>query len=97
MSDFPVSPLDAGAVTILIVIVQYLKKYITKRWVPVLPFIAGWLLAVPVVLVVKGTELSIWVFVSNVFLDGLKMAVLSMAAYPVGKMVSGKGKAKTDV
>jgi len=82
MDGFTITPLDAGVVTILIFIVQYLKKHVVKRWVPFLPFLIGWILAIPVVFVVKGSELTVPVLISNVFLDGLKMAVLSMAAYP---------------
>jgi hypothetical protein len=41
--------------------------------------------------VTKGSGLVISVFISNVFLEGLKMAILSMAAYKVGfTTIAGK-------
>jgi hypothetical protein len=96
MTNFTITPLDAGTVTILIFIIQGLKKYIMPRWVPLLPFLAGWLLAIPVIFVTKGAGLAVPVFVSNVFLEGLKMAVLSMAAYKVGfTTVAGKDTKKS--
>jgi hypothetical protein len=91
MNEFTINPLDAGTVAILIFIVQYLKKHIMPRWVPILPFIIGWLLAIPVIFITKGVGLPIQVFISTVFLEGLKMAVLSMAAYKVGfTTIAGK-------
>lgn len=91
MDTLSITPLDAGTVAILIFITQALKKHITPRWIPVLPFLIGWILAVPVVFVTKGSGLSIQVFISAVFLEGLKMAVLSMSAYKIGfTTIAGK-------
>jgi hypothetical protein len=91
LDDFAITPLDAGTVAIVVFLVQALKKYIMPRWVPVLPFLIGWILAVPVIFITKGPGLAISVFISNVFLEGLKMAILSMAVYKVGfTTIAGK-------
>jgi hypothetical protein len=91
LGDFAITPLDAGTVAIVVFLVQALKRHIMLRWVPVLPFLVSWILAVPVIFITKGPGLAITVFISNVFLEGLKMAVLSMATYKVGfTTIAGK-------
>jgi hypothetical protein len=97
MTNFTISPLDGGTVAILIFIIQVLKKHVMPRWIPVLPFLVGWVLAVPVVFVTKGAGLAVPVFVSAVFLEGLKMAVLSMATYKIGfTTIAGKDTQRND-
>jgi hypothetical protein len=83
MGEFNITPLDGGLVALVILGVQSLKKYIIPRWVPLLPFIISWILAVPAVIVARGELPSLLVLISQVFLEGLKVAVLAMATYKI--------------
>lgn len=83
MGEFNITPLDGGLVVLVMLGVQTLKKYLVPRCVPVLPFIISWILTIPAVIVAQGGIHSISVLVSQVFLEGLKVAVLAMATYKV--------------
>jgi hypothetical protein len=83
MGEFTITPIDGGLVVLVILGVQALKKYFTPRCVPVLPFIISWFLAIPAVIVARGAFPSLVVFISQVFLEGLKVAVLAMATYKI--------------
>ncbi len=98
MGDFFLTPLDGGLVVLVITGVQALKKYLLPRWVPVLPFIISWILAIPAVIVAKGGVPPVLVLVSQVFLEGLKVAVLSMAGYKLHyTTVLGKNSSRISV
>lgn len=83
MGEFSITPMDGGLVVLVILGVQTLKKYFTPRYVPVLPFIISWALTIPAVIVAREGVPTALVFISQVFLEGLKVAVLAMATYKI--------------
>lgn len=83
MGEFSITPMDGGLVVLVILGVQALKKYVMPRCVPILPFIVSWILTVPAVIVAQGGVSSVLVLISQVFLEGLKVAVLAMATYKI--------------
>lgn len=84
--NFTITPMDPGAVALIITLIQILKVNITnKSLIRVLPLFLGWFIAVPVVIITKGVEMSWWVLASNILLEGLKMAALSYMFYDLGQ------------
>ena len=93
--NYVITPIDGGIVALIITIVQAVKQHVPKRFVPVLPFIFGWLLAVPAVIITSGGVPSASVFESKIFLEGLKVGALASAGFKVGHTtVLGKGADK---
>lgn len=93
--NYSISPIDGGIVALIIMAVQAVKKHIPGRFVPVLPFVFGWVLVLPAVIVSSGEVPAASVFVSKIFLEGLKVGALASAGFKVGHTtVLGKEKEK---
>ncbi|HEX3047193.1 MAG TPA: hypothetical protein VHY08_20735 [Bacillota bacterium] len=98
MGEFFITPLDGGLVVLVVMGVQALKKYLLPRWVPVLPFVISWILAIPAAIVAGRGVPSPLFLVSQVFLEGLKVAVLAMASYKLQyTTVLGKNTSRISV
>lgn len=82
--NYTITPLDGGIVALIIMVVQAVKKHVPGRFVPVLPFLFGWVLVVPAVIISVGGVPVASVFVSKVFLEGLKVGALASAGFKVG-------------
>lgn len=87
MGGFTITPIDASLVGLVVIIVEALKRRIKirDRWVPLLPIAMSFGLAAPAVIYTSGTVPPWPVFVSGTFLEGLKVAALSMSAFKVTK------------
>ena len=98
--DYSITPIDGGIVALIIAAVQAMKKHVPSRFVPVLPFIFGWILVVPAVIISSGGVPEVAVFASKVFLEGLKVGALASASFKVGHTTilgkEGKGEDKTN-
>lgn len=95
--NYVITPIDGGIVALIIMVVQAVKRHIPSRFVPVLPFVFGWLLVVPAVIISAGGVPSTSVFVSKIFLEGLKVGALASAGFKVGHTtVLGKGADKDE-
>lgn len=81
---YSISPIDGGIVALIVMAVQVAKKYVSDRFVPVLPFIFGWVLVVPAVIISAGGVPVASVFISKIFLEGLKVGALASAGFKVG-------------
>lgn len=93
--NYVITPIDGGIVALIIAAVQAVKKQIPGRFVPVLPFLFGWVLVIPAVIISAGGVPSVSVFVSKIFLEGLKVGALASAGFKVGHTtVLGKGADK---
>lgn len=82
--NYTITPIDGGIVALIIAIVQAVKKRVPCRFVPVLPFIFGWILVMPAVIISSGGVPAASVFVSKIFLEGLKVGALASAGFKVG-------------
>jgi len=101
VGDFSITPMDGSLVALVLAAVQWVKgwKLLKKlpSWVvPLLPFLIGWLLAIPVVYIVDEGAKPIPVMVMQVFYEGIKVAVLSMAAYKVTHEASKARKSSNE-
>lgn len=82
--NYTITPIDGGIVALIIAAVQVVKKYVPCRFVPVLPFVFGWVLVVPAVIISAGGVPAASVFISKIFLEGLKVGALASATFKVG-------------
>ena len=95
--NYVITPIDGGIVALIIAAVQAVKKQIPGRFVPVLPFLFGWVLVIPAVIISAGGVPSVSVFLSKIFLEGLKVGALASAGFKVGHTtVLGKGADKDE-
>ncbi len=77
--------IDVGAVGVVVALTQMIKAYIAERWIPIIPFIISFLIAVPVtILHYKGIP-GLSVFISMILLEGLKIGALASASFKIGK------------
>jgi hypothetical protein len=64
---------------------------IPRRWIPIVPFVLGWLIAAAM-LVIKDSELPVKVFAAKVLLEGLIVGALSIAIRNIyTKVILNKG------
>lgn len=82
--EYDFNMIDYGLVPVVIAIVQWLKKYVRERWIPIIPL--------PVSLVITGLaivglgEWASWpAFLARAFVEGLKVAFASMGFYKLWK------------
>jgi hypothetical protein len=61
--------------------VQAVKKAfkIPRRFIPLVPFIAGWILA-PCLIIARGVDMSLKMFIAKAIIEGLVVGVISLAA-----------------
>lgn len=81
---YKITPIDGGIVALIIGAVQMIKKRVPDRLVPVLPFLVGWVLVVPAIIIGEGGVPKLSVFLSKIFLEGLKVGALASAGFKVG-------------
>lgn len=84
MSGFSFDAYDVVLSALVVPIVQGIKPYVAARYVPLLPYLSAWVLAIPLVIVVRDAVPSPAVFVSTAFLVGLKGGLLAGQAYKLG-------------
>lgn len=76
--------IDVGSIAVTIAIVEFLKPLVAERYVPLLPFAIGYLVAFVVVNNTGCfvTDAGFWPKFIN---EGLKIALASMSAYKLYK------------
>lgn len=84
MNRFSFDVYDVALGALVVPIVQRIKPYVTDRYVPLLPYLVAWALAIPLVIAVRDAVPSPAVFISTVFLVGLKGGLLAGQAYKLG-------------
>ncbi|MGE5551534.1 MAG: hypothetical protein ACM3ZC_13565 [Bacteroidota bacterium] len=86
--------LDAGLVGLVVAATEAVKRlvWVPARFVPVIPILVGWILAIPAVIVARGRVPPLAVFVAQVFLEGLKIAAVAMAAFKITHTTIKGGK-----
>jgi hypothetical protein len=79
--------MDGSLVVVIAMAMQWLKKqhrFKIPEWVvPLIPFVLGWVFAVPVVYIADDGAKAIMVVVAQVFWEGIKAAIAAMAAYKI--------------
>ncbi|HHY31752.1 MAG TPA: hypothetical protein GX515_01835 [Firmicutes bacterium] len=74
---------DAGLIPLVIVIVQYLKRYVDKRWVPLLPFPVSAALSALVVIGSAGEWPGWPAFLAQTAVETLKVAFAAMGLFKI--------------
>ncbi len=85
MMDFNV--LDAGITAVIVLAMQVVKKHLPRRlWhlLPLLPFLFGFTLAFPLVVVSRGGMPPLAVLLSAVFIEGIKLGGAAIVAFNLG-------------
>lgn len=82
MSEFNLSLMDSGMVALVMAMVNGVKRQVPSRWWPLLPFAAGWLVSIPLELA-GGEGKTSGALLNDIFMQGIKLAALSMAAYKI--------------
>jgi len=83
--------LDIGSIAVTIALVEWLKPLVKERFIPLLPFLFGYLVAV-VVVANAGCSINSQEFLTKWILEGLKIALSSMASYKIYKTtIKGDG------
>ena len=94
LSDFNLNITDSGLVALVIATVNVVKKKVPQRYWPILPFAAGWVISIPIELAANNHP-TVAKAVNDIFMQGIKLATLSMAAYKVHRTtIKGTGTAK---
>jgi len=94
MYDFAL--IDASIGLVIALLTQAIRKNIMvkSRFWPVIPFVLGWLLAVPIIVWVGKGIPPFWVFVAGIFWEGAKAGTAAIVWYDLGyKVVLNKGQA----
>lgn len=95
--NYSITPIDGGLVTLIIMAVQAIKPKVPDRFVPVLPFLFGWILVTPAIIISDSGIPTVSVFISKIFLEGLKVGALASATFKVGHTsILGKGVDKDE-
>lgn len=89
MGDFVITPLDASLVGLVIFVTQRAKRYIQKRWVPLIPVLLSLVFVAPAIIVAERGWPGVLIFASRVFLETAKVAALSMSTYKIGRTTVG--------
>ncbi|MGE5585974.1 MAG: hypothetical protein ACM309_10675 [Bacillota bacterium] len=75
--------LDAGLIPLVIVIVQYLKKHVSKRWIPILPFPVSAALSALSVIGAAGEWPGWPAFLAQTTVQTLKVAFAAMGLFKI--------------
>jgi hypothetical protein len=94
LSDFNLNITDSGLVALVIATVNVVKRRVPQRYWPILPFAVGWVVSIPIELAVNNHP-TVAKAINDIFMQGIKLATLSMAAYKVHRTtIKGTGIAK---
>lgn len=75
---------DGGLVGVTIVLTQFLKQYVNKAWVPLIPVVLAFLITAPAVIIAAGGWPGVLMFLSRWAVESLKIFSLAMTAFDLG-------------
>lgn len=84
MNGFSFDAYDVALGALVVPIVQLIKPHMADRYVPLLPYLVAGIIAIPLVIAVRDAMPPLAVFISTVFLVGLKGGLLAGQAYKLG-------------
>lgn len=85
MSGFNITPIDASVVALVILLTESIKKYISNRFVPLIPIVFSLIFVALAVLSQWDGEIVVITFISRVLLETVKVSTLAMSSYKVFK------------
>lgn len=95
--DFNV--IDAGVAAVIVLAVQTVKKHLPRKYwhlLPLLPFLLGIILALPLVIVTHGSVPPLVVLLSASCVEGLKLGSAAIVAFNLGHKTK-REEAEADV
>lgn len=81
MVNVNVTPIDAGLVGVTVAVTQYLKQYVPKPWIPVIPVLVALVLTAPAVLINEGGWPGTILFLSRWVIESFKIFALAISSY----------------
>jgi cell division protein FtsW (lipid II flippase) len=89
LGSFSITPMDGSLVAIVVMVVQWVKKQhrvkLNDFQITIIPFLVSWVLSIPVIFIADQGTASLWVFVAQVFWEGLKSGLIAGGVYKISK------------